>query len=188
MSKTRQGAGSNTMSAAVQRGTMTARHAAASLSQIAPFIPLATRYAAKKIAAADVDDVIQDSLLRVMNSGGGDVHHPKSYFFTVLRAVIVDRLRQETVRRRKDHCELTDSHHPIDPICPCRALEGKQSLQRVMARLDAMPARARDMVLAVRLEGLTFKDVAERHGVSLSTVEKQVATALSQLAEAMAEG
>jgi RNA polymerase sigma factor (sigma-70 family) len=156
------------------------------LSQILPFVPLATRYVARKIPAADVDDVIQESLLRVMNSSrDADVRHPKSYFFTVVKAVIVDRGRHEAVRHRKDHCEMNEAYHPVDPICPCRVLEAKQSLLRVMARLDAVPGRSRDMVLAVRLEGLTFREVAKRHNVSLSTVEKQVASVLAQLAEAM---
>ena len=42
--------------------------------------------------------------------------------------------------------------------------------------------RAKEMLLAVRLEGATFKATAKRYKVSVSTVEKQVASALAFLA------
>jgi DNA-directed RNA polymerase specialized sigma24 family protein len=75
-----------------------------------------------------------------------------------------------------------DANHPADLLCPCRVVMGRQELREVINRLNAMPQRTRDMLFAIRLEGISFKAAAERYKVSISTVEKQVASALAHLA------
>lgn len=158
----------------------------ASLKLVQTHIPFARRFAARKVCAADVDDVIQDSLLRVMNADcGAEILHPKSYFITIVKTVIIDQVRRETARHRRDHQQLMEVHHPVDPLCPSRTLAGKQSLAKVIARLDTLPARSREIILAIRLAGQSFKAVAEQHDVSLSTVEKDVARTLSKLSQAL---
>ncbi|HEX4105805.1 MAG TPA: RNA polymerase sigma factor [Rhizomicrobium sp.] len=150
-----------------------------------PFVPVATRYAARKVPANEVDDIIHDSLVRIMAARSEAViEHPKAYLMMVVKAVIVDHLRHDTSTRRKDHCELSDRHHPIDAINPCRIVMGRQELERFTARLDALPTRSRAMLLAVRVEGLSLKAAAERFDVCISTVEKQISRALARLSEA----
>lgn len=163
---------------------VTSRASEESIKAFLPFVPIATRYAARKVAASEVDDVIHDSLVRIMAAHlDTDIHHPKSYLMMVVKTVIVDHLRHDTSTRRKDHCELTDSHHPIDALNPCRIVIGRQELSRFTAKLNALPRRTREMLLAVRVEGLSFKAAAERFDVCVSTIEKQVSKALARLAE-----
>ncbi len=153
------------------------------LSPFLPHLAAATRYVARKVRPDEVEDVIQDSLLRIVSHCREiKIHHPKSYLMMVVRTVIVDRMRYETTRRLSDHCELLDAYHPADVLCPCRILTGRQELETAIERLNAMPKRSREMLLAVRLEGASFKATAERYKVSISTVEKQVASALAFLA------
>lgn len=150
-----------------------------------PFIPIATRYAARKVAANEVDDIIHDSLVRIMAARSQAViEHPKAYLMMVVKAVIVDHLRHDVSTRRRDHCEFTDCHHPIDAINPCRIVMGRQELERFTNRLNDLPARSRQMLLAVRVEGLSLKAAADRFGVCISTVEKQISRALAHLSEA----
>lgn len=149
-----------------------------------PFIPVATRYAARKVSANEVDDIVHDSLLRILAARpGANIEHPKAYFMMVVKAVIVDHLRHDASTRRKDHCELTDCHHPVDSLNPCRIMMGRQELERFTARLNELPTRSREMLLAVRIEGLSLKAAADRFGVCVSTVEKQISRALARLSE-----
>jgi RNA polymerase sigma factor (sigma-70 family) len=154
------------------------------LAPYLPHIPAVRRYLARKAAPSDIDDIMQDCLMRIMVAKPeADVQYPKSYLIMVARAVIVDRLRHDTRTLRKSHCEMTDIYHPVDMITPCRIVIGRQDLSRLTSSLNAMPARTRDMLLAVRVEGLSFKATAERFGVCVSTVEKRVSRALAQLAD-----
>jgi len=173
------------------RGVAATREGPNILSPFLPHLSAARRYAARKVPPDRIDDVLQDALLRIASQHGDgrrdEVRHPKSYLLTVVRAVIVDGMRHDGVRHRKAHCELTAAHHPVDTLCPFRVLMGRQALGQVMARLDAMPADTRAMLLAVRVEGISFKAAAGQFGVSVSTVEKRVARALAVLAGAMQE-
>ena len=153
------------------------------LAPFLPHIPAVRRYAGRKIAASELDDVLQDSLMRILTvSSTAEILHPKSYLMMVVRTVIVDRLRHDARTLRSRHCELTELHHPADTLSPCDVLIARQDLTRFTEALNTLPPRAREMLLAVRLEGVALKTVAERFGVCVSTVEKQVAKALAQLA------
>ena len=170
--------------AAVRESRPTERRAPeASIDIFLPFIPIVTRYAARKVAAHEVNDIVQDSLVRIMAArSNATIEHPKAYFMMVIKAVIVDHLRHDAIVRRRDHCELTDCHHPIDPLNPCRIVTGRQELERFSERLNKLPARSREMLIAVRVEGLSLKEAAERFGVCMSTVDKQISRTLARLA------
>lgn len=156
-----------------------------SIGAFLPYVPIATRYAARKVAANEVDDIIHDSLVRILAArSDAKIQHPKAYLMMVVKTVIVDHLRHDTTTRRNDHCELTDPLHPVDAINPCRILMGRQELDRLTAKLNALPARSREMLLAVRVEGLSIRETAERFGVCVSTVEKQLSRTLARLADA----
>jgi RNA polymerase sigma factor (sigma-70 family) len=168
---------------AANRPPVSAKAQDALLAPFLPHIPAVRRYAGRKVAACELDDVLQDSLIRILaSSSTAEILHPKSYLMMVVRAVIVDRIRQDARTLRSSHCELTEVHHPADLVSPCDVLIARQDLTQFTAALNALPHRAREMLLAVRVEGAPFKAVAERFGVCVSTVEKQVAKALAQLA------
>ena len=54
-----------------------------------------------------------------------------------------------------------------------------QALEQIDRMLDGLGARARSAFLLAPLDGLTYKEVAARLGVSLSSVEKYMATAFA---------
>jgi RNA polymerase sigma-70 factor (ECF subfamily) len=53
-----------------------------------------------------------------------------------------------------------------------------QQLERLAQIVEELPARCRDVFLAARIEGTPHKQLAERFGVSVRTVELEVARAL----------
>jgi RNA polymerase sigma factor (sigma-70 family) len=161
---------------------------AESLRRVWPFLPLLREFVAKRVSANDVEDVVQESLVRVWRrEGAAPIDHPKSYLFTIASAVIVDRSRRERVRQRNMHCGLEERHHPSDPLSPPRILLGREQLMIFMRGFERLPSRTRDILLAIRMEGQCFKSVAKRFGISVSAVEKQVTNALRVLSEQLQE-
>jgi RNA polymerase sigma factor (sigma-70 family) len=65
---------------------------------------------------------------------------------------------------------------------PDEVLEGDQCLQRMRNALDAVSRRTRDVFFMHRLDGLSYAQIARQMGVSVSAVEKHVASALAALA------
>lgn len=61
-------------------------------------------------------------------------------------------------------------------------LAGSQQAIRAMKVLGALPDRVRCAFVLIRFEGQSYRDVAARLGVQVSTVEMDVALALRSLA------
>jgi RNA polymerase sigma-70 factor (ECF subfamily) len=53
-----------------------------------------------------------------------------------------------------------------------------QALVEIDAVLQSLPAKAREALLLRKLDGLSYRDIASRLAVSVSSVEKYVASAL----------
>ncbi|MEG0202181.1 MAG: sigma factor-like helix-turn-helix DNA-binding protein, partial [Comamonas sp.] len=67
---------------------------------------------------------------------------------------------------------------PVSPSPEERAMV-LQALEQIDRMLDGLGTRARSAFLLAQLDGLTYKEVAARLGVSLSSVEKYMATAFA---------
>ncbi|MGH8815848.1 MAG: sigma factor-like helix-turn-helix DNA-binding protein, partial [Achromobacter pestifer] len=59
-----------------------------------------------------------------------------------------------------------------------------QALMELDAILNTLPAKAREALLLCKLDGLGYRDIANRLGVSVSSVKKYIATALLACYEA----
>jgi len=135
--------------------------------------------------ASEIDDLRQEVFARVYEAAG--VRRPSPawpYVYKVARNLIVDRLRRAQVAPL---VALTDPE--MDPegdeIPADRALSAKQDLTRLMAAIDALPDRCREVVRMRKLEGASQREVAERLGIAEHTVEKQVSKGLRRLAAAL---
>ncbi|ENO87029.1 sigma-70 family RNA polymerase sigma factor [Thauera linaloolentis] len=60
-----------------------------------------------------------------------------------------------------------------------------EALDVVGRCLDALPRRTRDIFLAHRMEALSQKELAERHGISIPTVEREIRHAMDRIERAL---
>jgi RNA polymerase sigma-70 factor (ECF subfamily) len=128
-------------------------------------------------------DLVQEVFLRLSTRGDADkIEHLRSYVFQVAAAVLADRHRRRTVRQ-------ADAHVPFDPerigeaeIAPDRIVAGREALGAALAILQTMPERTRTVFVLRRMEGMRYRDIAERLGISVSAVEKHMVRAVEYLA------
>lgn len=59
--------------------------------------------------------------------------------------------------------------------------EGNDMEILIRAAIDSLPKRCRDIFLLSRMEGLKYKEISERLGISVNTVECQMSIALKKL-------
>lgn len=152
------------------------------LEVIWPHVPALRKYLQRRLRADDVDDAVQDTLLRIIRrSAGGAVQHPKCYLFQVAHACVIDRRRREASRRAERHCELSEDLHPVDDLSPLRVLLAREEMREVEAILAQLPERTRAIIIAMRLEGSSLKGLAARYNISISAVEKHITRAIRAL-------
>ena len=134
----------------------------------------------------EAEDLIQDAFLKMQEycERGGQVRQPEGFLVrTVLR--LAANARRDA--HRNLYCE-----EPVENLTlivdttptPDEVLAGDQCLERMRDALDAVSRRTRDVFFMQRLDGLSYAQIAQRLGVSISAVEKHIASALAILAEA----
>lgn len=152
------------------------------LDLVLPHLPRLRRYLACRVPLDDVEDVTQETLLRMFGRIDSEpMRHPKSYLFQTAHSVVIDRHRRELSRCAFLHCELSDDNHPSDDLSPLRILLAREDTHAVELALHQMPARTREILIARRLEGWSLKSLARRYNVSTSAIEKHVTRALKEL-------
>ncbi len=131
-------------------------------------------------------DLAQETYLRMLRQPPRKpVLNLRSFIFRVAHNLAIDHARSRGTRDQHDQgmaylYEVTgESPELFDVVASQRELE---SLGEALQRL---PAQCQQIFLLCRLQGLPHKEVAGQLGVSVSTVEKQLATALDFLRQCL---
>lgn len=129
------------------------------------------------LCSQTASDVVQDTFARALEaSARGNVERPRALLFRTARNVLVDR------RRREQCWQRHAPNLPAEPdlaACPHEQLERGERLERLRQAIDALPPKCREVFLLHRFSDMTYAQIAERTGVSVSTVEKHIIRALA---------
>jgi RNA polymerase sigma factor (sigma-70 family) len=127
-------------------------------------------------AVRDVDDVVQESLLRVWKASlGRHVACARAFLFRVGRNVALDALRHERASPIDAHAEL--AHIDVADERPAAAdlLSHEEKCALLGEALASLPERCREIVFLHKIRGLSQRAVADKLGLSEKTVANQVA-------------
>lgn len=105
-----------------------------------------------------------------------ELRQPRAWLSTVAHGLLVDRVRRQRVERA--YLEAIAHLPEAEVPSPESQLILLETLARVDALLDGLRPKVRMAFLLSRLEGLSYKQVAVRLGVSLASVEKYMASAI----------
>lgn len=134
---------------------------------------------------SESDDLVQEVFLRILKRGNGrEIEQPERYIFRTAANVLADLRRRRVVRKAESHVELDKAREPADSLyCPERALISKQEIESVATALNELDEKVRVAFVLHRLEDLTYREIATRMSVSVSSVEKYIMRALVHLAD-----
>ena len=130
------------------------------------------------------EDIVQDAFLRVIEKAERqEIPKLDNFLAHVVRCFTIDHLRRRAARAPVTWGRLEED--AVDTVSnPERGLMGSQRLTRVIAVIEAMPPRRREVFLLHRIEELTYAQIARRIGVSMKAVEKHIHLAMRQLSDA----
>jgi len=134
-------------------------------------------------------DALQDTWMRLdaRHARLEPVQNPAGYLLRMAMNTVVDRQRAD--HRLMSLDEITTLMEMADPgPGPAQAAENEIAVQQMLGLLQRMPERRRRILLAIRVEGLQQRDVADRLGVSLRLVQRELKAAQEYLAARTAEG
>ena len=137
-------------------------------------------FVARRVAAQDVDDVLQDVFMRMHRGLAAlrDEERLTPWLYQIARTAIADHLR---ARHRHPIAEPADRADTPDD-------DREHLLSACIAVFVArLPSPYREAVTLVELQGMTIKDAAELENISLSGMKSRVQRGRAQLRTALDE-
>lgn len=135
----------------------------------------------------DVDDLVHDALVKAMsNANWRQVVSPAGFLFTVGRNLVYDQLRRRAVVPLDYVAELDALGFRDESADAETTLVGRDELRRLARLVQELPPQCRKVFTLRKIYDLSPHAIAERLGLSVSTVEKHLVKALRRCSEGLA--
>jgi RNA polymerase sigma factor (sigma-70 family) len=134
-------------------------------------------------SSADAADLAQDAFTQWLDwRERRDVQQPRAFLFQIARNLLRDHWRRQQARPQL--CESTAGDAALADLMaepqtsPLERVEQQQRVHLLAQALDELSPRRREAFVLHKFDGLSQAAVAELMGISLSMVEKHIASAL----------
>ncbi len=119
----------------------------------------------------DHDDLVQETYVRLWRlAGSRRLVHTRAFLFTIARNVAIDRIRRTRrtpVEPMDDSAELALLEAAPDAA---ELLDRAQRHEAMLAALETLPDRCREVMLLRYVDGFTAQEIAVHLGLAAATV------------------
>ena len=125
-----------------------------------------------------VEDVLQDTYLRLSGASAIPVQNPRPFLYKVVANLIIDRQR---AARRYDTLFTSsedESADALDLASPQRTVLAEEQLRLLNAAVSELPPRCREVFILRKFDHLSQVEIAKRLGITQNMVEKHLRNAL----------
>lgn len=127
----------------------------------------------------DAEDAVQELYLRLWKSRESlpDLRNPLSYGLSLLKNICIDRIRRRKIRKSE----------PLDLAAPSESpphdeqTDARDMLKLVIREMEDLPQKQAEVMKMMVLEGLDYKEISRRSGLSQVHVRVLVSTARKTL-------
>lgn len=160
------------------------------VDEVLPLEESLTRYLRRNWRVeADIIDLRQDVYESALVGAGEALpRHTSAYVFTIARNLLINRAKRARVVSFEQMAEVEAADHTADLLATERHIHAREALRRAGEGLAALPPRCREVVRLRKIEGLSTREAAERMGVGVDTIERQLVLGLRAMADAMLGG
>ena len=127
----------------------------------------------------DADDLVQEAWIRLACYETASIEKPEAFLMRAALNLSIDAHRSQTHRGEQvllEEVVLVDLAPSQEAI-----LLARERLARLSRCLGRLNAKTRAILLAHRIDGMTYTQIARANSMSISAVEKQIAKATLQL-------
>ena len=145
---------------------------------------LRKRLRARLGSSEDANDILHEAFARLLGARPPDaLREPGAFLNRIVRNLLVDRSRRHAAK---------PVHVTIESQCDCpiqpqqgQTLEYEQMRDRYRQLVASLPPRMRHVFVLHRIEGLSYREIAERLDISVRTVEWHIAEALVRISRGL---
>ncbi|MBI3345676.1 MAG: RNA polymerase sigma factor [Burkholderiales bacterium] len=125
----------------------------------------------------DAEDLVQEAWLRLARyEREQHVEQPEAFLMRTALNLSIDSHRTRATHGEEvllDDVVILDAGPGADEV-----LLGRERLVHLSECLTCLSDKTRDVFLAHRIEGLSYQQIAQQYGISVSSVHKHIAKAL----------
>jgi RNA polymerase sigma factor (sigma-70 family) len=132
----------------------------------------------RRLGSADLaGDALHDTYVRLAGKDDLEpVRQPQAFLLNAATHIAIDRLRVEA--RTLSTTEVDGLFEVEDPAAgPAETVQARFELQAVVRAMERLPVRQREILFAARLEGASREELAQRHGISVRMVARELQAA-----------
>ena len=141
-----------------------------------PFV----RMLARTLLAEEADDVVQQTWLHAMRSGGHGIAEPRSWLARIVHNV-ASNLRRSRRRREQNERDALAAPRPVPSSA--ELLVREEGRRELVAAVDALPVDLRSVVLLRYFDGVPPRRIARQLDLPVTTVWNRLRRALLLLRE-----
>jgi RNA polymerase sigma factor (sigma-70 family) len=148
--------------------------------------PRLLRFFARRADRQDATDLVHESFVRFASSEAcreRTVECPEAYLNQIATNLLRDRAKSALHRSLASH--VPADAVPLAATDLVAALEARDRLNRLQNALMRLKPKTREIFLSHRLDGLSYKQIAERSGLSVKGVEWHMTKAIDHLDRAL---
>ena len=127
----------------------------------------------------DAEDAVQELYLKLWRSRDSlpVLRNPVAYGLSLLRNICLDRIRRREIRKSE----------PLDLAAPSESpphdgqTDARDMLKLVIREMEDLPQKQAEVMKMMVLEGLDYKEISRRSGLSLVHVRVLISTARKTL-------
>ena len=159
--------------------------------ELAPHEPALRAYLHGLVGPSDIDDLIQETYARLLRARErGPIEHPRGLLFATARNAARDLFRRRTAANTIPITEFVAAR--VFDSAPNAAetvsrqqetVSRQQETDLLTAAIAELPPRCREILVLRKFENLSHREIAEKLGISVHTVEVQLTKALHRCEE-----
>lgn len=155
------------------------------------YYPKLVRFAKEYVMSEeDAENITQDVFtdLWEKRESMNRIENMNAYLFRLVRNKCLDYLKHKVFEQR--YAEKMQASFEIEMNLKLQSLdrfdvsdlsERNEMERRIREAINSLPKKCRDIFLLSRMEGLKYREISERLGISVNTVECQMGIALKKL-------
>ncbi|TPG18880.1 sigma-70 family RNA polymerase sigma factor [Sphingomonas koreensis] len=144
--------------------------------------PRLRRFFARRADRQEAEDLVQETFLRLVaveQSPSAAIAKPEAYLSRVASNLLRDRAR--VAFQRSIAAEIPAEDSSLLATNLVASLEARDMLNRLESAMQRLGPKTREIFMAHRLDGFTYREIAERTGLSVKGVEWHMSKAITNL-------
>lgn len=135
---------------------------------------------------SDIADLLQDVYVSVYEAAQNRIpDSARQFTFTTARNLLISRARRDRIVLFEAVADMETLGAAADTPGPEQSVMARDELLRLQAGLNSLPTRSREAFILRQIEGLSRREIAQRMGISETTVRWHLSEGLRVLTDIM---